>query len=321
MMYNTGMKIFIIITSILLFLIAMFFVVTYVCFRITFFVSKKQREPKDLFPPGEIYVPHHATMKKWMDETETFNHTDVYIKSHDGLNLHGKHYKFFENAPTEIMFHGYRGSAKRDLCGGVQRCIKLKRNVLTVDQRSQGNSQGNVITFGVKERHDVLSWIDYLIKKEGEDCEIILTGISMGATTVCLATGFDLPKNVSHVVADCGFSNAKDIIKIVIKKIGLSPKLFYPLVRLGGKIYGKFDVEQTSTLNEVKKSKTPILFLHGDADDFVPAHMSKDNFNATSSTKRLVLFKDAGHGASYLSDPDLYLKELSDFETEIKKAH
>ena len=175
----------------------------------------------------------------------------------------------------EILFHGYRGDAERDLSKGIERCFKLNRNALIVDLRGIGESEGNVITFGIKERKDCLTWINFAIKEFGNNVEIIITGISMGAATVMMASSMDLPKNVIGTLADCGYSSPKDIIKKVIKQIHLPTFIFYPLIKLGAKLFGKFNLEEYSPYESVQKSKVPIIFIHGNVDNFVPCDMSE----------------------------------------------
>ena len=296
-------------------IIVLFFLVCYVCFRLPFFVSKKQRiRPEFDLPPGDYFLPYSKQLKEWMDAFESTPYEEVSIKSFDGLTLSARYYNNFENAPVEIMFHGYRGSAKRDLCGGLYRCLQLKRNALIVDQRASGKSQGKVITFGVKEQYDVLAWANFAYKKFGDSVPLILTGISMGASSIVLASSLDLPKTVVGAVADCGYSDGKEIIERVVSSLKLPPKLFFPFIKLGGLIFGGFNIDKCKPAEHAKHSKIPILFLHGDKDGLVPFEMSVANFNACASQKRLEIFEGADHGACYLLDPERYLKVLTEFE-------
>ena len=240
-------------------------------------------------------------------------HEDFYITSFDGTKLHGRFYEYTPGAPIELMFHGYRGNGDRDLCGGVQRCRKLGRSCLLVDQRAAGESEGHVITFGIKEHRDCHAWIDFMVKHFGKDVKIILTGISMGASTVLMAAGSPLPPQVKGVLADCGFSSAKAIICKVIRQMNLPPKPIYPFVRLGAILYGGFDPEKYSALEAVKTATVPIIFFHGETDDVVPYEMSKENFDACVSRKMLITTPGAGHGLCYPIDPKGYLQGLRDF--------
>ena len=287
----------------------------FICFYIAFFVPKHGPIGDDEYPipDGEIYEPFRDRMVKWMKETRQLPREDFWIESFDGLKLHGRYFEYAPGAPIELMFHGYRGNSDRDLCGGVQRCFQLGRSCLLVDQRASGASEGRVITFGIKEHRDCLRWIDFMVEHFGKDVKIILTGISMGASTVLMAAGSPLPEQVKGVLADCGFSSAKAIICKVIRQIKLPAKLVYPFVRLGAWIFGGFDLESFSAVEAVSKATVPVIFFHGQEDAFVPAEMSEENFKACSSRKALITTPGAGHGLCYPVDPKGYLKALRDF--------
>ena len=289
-------------------------IISYICFRIGFYAAPRKGNGSEIdLPAGEIYEPFWPAMRKWIMETRAMPQEDVYITSFDGLKLHGKYFEYAPGAPIELMFHGYRGAAERDLAGGVQRCFKVGRSALIVDQRCAGESEGSVITFGVKEYRDCLSWVDFMLKKFGPEVKIILTGISMGATTVLIAGGQPLPENVIGILADCGFTSAKEIIHSVIKQMGLPPKLAYPFVKLGAKLFGHFDLEAVDAISAVRNCKVPVIFYHGDADDYVPCHMSEKNYEACTSRKKLVIIPGAGHGLSYPIAPEYYRSTLREF--------
>ncbi len=305
-----------IVLYILLFLILAVLVISYICFRMAFYASRKPDTGDFPLPEGKIYEQYRDQMAAFIREARAMPQEKVEIRSFDGLRLTGKYYEYAPGAPIELMFHGYRGKAERDLSGGVQRCFSLGRSALIVDQRACGESEGRVITFGLKESRDCHAWVDFMIKKFGPDVKIILTGISMGASTVMLAAGSELPKNVVGVLADCGFTSARDIIQEVIKTMRLPPKLAYPFVQLGARIFGGFNVDADSSVAAMARCKTPIIFFHGEADAFVPCRMSVENYNACTAPKRLVTIPGAGHGLGYLVDPETYLKTLAEFSRE-----
>lgn len=290
----------------------------YICFYLAFYVPKRELPGQEEYPipPGKIYEPFREVMVGWMKQTRAMPHEDFWIRSFDGLALHGEYYEYAPGAPIELMMHGYRGSAERDLCGGVQRAFTLGRSVLIVDQRASGRSEGKVITFGINERRDCLSWVDFMVEHFGPDVKIILTGISMGASTVLMAAGEELPSNVVGVLADCGFTTARDIIMKVIRQMKLPSRLLYPFVKLGAKIFGHFDLEETTALAAMEKCRLPVIFFHGESDNFVPCEMSRINFNACKATKRLVTVPGAGHGLSFPVDQQGYLDALADFSTQ-----
>ncbi len=300
---------------ILLALAAAVFLIAYICFYMAFYVPKKEIIAPDDYniPPGKIYEPFRDIMVQWMKESRQLPCESVSIRSFDGLTLWGKYYEYAPGAPIELMFHGYRGSAERDLCGSVQRCFQLGRSALVVDQRACGRSDGKVISFGINESRDCHSWLTFMLEHFGPDVKILLTGISMGAATVLMAAGSPLPDNVIGVLADCGYTSPKAIIKKVIRQMGLPADLAYPFVKLGAKLYGGFDIDAAAPIEAVTKCAVPVIFYHGESDDFVPCHMSKENYDACASRKKLVTIPNAGHGLCFPVDQTLYLKELADF--------
>lgn len=298
-----------------LFLIVM--AILYVCFRMAFLVTQKQRDSVKEFdiPDGEIYEPHRDRMVQWIKEVRAMPHEDVSVTSFDGITLHGRYFEYDPKAPTELMFHGYRGNADRDLCGGVQRCLAIGHNALIVDQRCSGRSGGSVITFGVNERRDCETWVRFMIEHFGPDVRIILTGISMGGATVLMAAGYPQPENVIGVLSDCGYTSAEEIIKKVIKDdMKLPVGIAYPFVKLAARVFGGFDLEEMPPIEAVTKCTLPVIMFHGDADAYVPCEMSERLYDACASErKKLVVVRGAGHGLSYLIDPELYLRELGPF--------
>ena len=287
---------------------------SYICFRMAFHARPDPGKDEEYpIPPGKVYAPHRPVMMEWMDKTRQLPCREFSITSFDGLKLYGKYYECQPGAPIELMLHGYRGLAERDLCGGVQRCFRLGRNALLVDQRACGKSQGKVITFGIRERRDCLDWVQLLIREFGSDVKIILTGISMGASTVLMASAMELPKNVIGIIADCGFTSPKAIIKKVIRQMKLPADLAYPFVKLGARLYGGFDLEERSPIKSMRHCRLPVIFYHGDNDQYVPHHMSVENYEACTAPKKLVITPGAGHGLCFIQDKEAYLKDLVAF--------
>ena len=199
-----------------LILVALLLILTsFICFLRVFYSPKRRVLGEDEYeiPKGKIYEVFRDDMIAWTKQVRNLPHEDVSIVSVDGLTLRGKYYEYKKGARTELLFHGYHGSAERDLSGGIERCFSLGRNALIIDNRGSGRSDGSVVTFGVKEMRDVLKWIDFAISHFGNDVRLVLTGVSMGAATVLMAAGEKLPENVVCVLADCPYSSQKDIIK------------------------------------------------------------------------------------------------------------
>lgn len=289
-----------------------------VCFFMVFYSKKRKVLGPDEYdvPPGRIYEAFREDIIGWTRQIRSMPHEKVEIKSYDGLTLRGSYYEYAPDATVELLFHGYRGSAERDLCGGIERCFALGRSVIIIDQRGGGKSDGHVITFGIREHRDCLAWIDYATKRFGKDRKLVIGGVSMGAATVMMAAGTNLPDNVVCVMADCGYSSAKEIIIKVIKQIKLPVFPFYPLIRLGGMLWGGFDIEKDSPMEAVKRTRVPVVFIHGDTDNFVPYDMSVRLHEACVSKKKMVTIGGAGHGLAFPVDRQGYVEALREFEQE-----
>lgn len=293
-------------------------VTSYICYFMVFKTPKRKILGKGEYdlPPGEIYESFYPQMRAWVDSIRSMDRKSVEITSFDGLKLRGYYYEYSPDSPLELIFHGYGGNAERDLSGGVERCFALGRSVILIDQRGAGQSEGKVCSFGINERCDCLDWIKYATERFGKDRPLIIGGVSMGAATVMMASGEDLPENVVCVMADCGYSSAKKIIKKVVREMKLPEDLLYPFIKLGARIYAGFDLEETSPIEAVARSKTPIVFIHGDNDDFVPHSMSVECFNACKAPKKLITIEGAGHGLAYPVNPEKYVNSLAEFEKE-----
>jgi fermentation-respiration switch protein FrsA (DUF1100 family) len=183
-----------------------------------------------------------------------------------------------------------------------------------VDQRGHGKSGGKAITFGIKERYDCMDWIRYANRRFGEHTPIVLAGISMGASTVLMASDLGLPVNVKGIIADCPYSSPKGILRAVMKQIKFPVNVTYTAVRLGGKIFGRFDIEEHSVVESMKNCYVPVLFIHGGEDYFVPCEMSEECFEACGSLdKKRIVVDGAAHGMSFCVNGELYKKELDEF--------
>ena len=285
----------------------------YICYRMAFYAANLPKGDEIETPQGEAYEPYQEKMEQWVRECRATPYEDICITSFDGLQLRGKFYEYAPGAPIELMFHGYRGSAERDLSGGMQRCFRLGRSALIVCQRSSPGSEGHVITFGINEHKDCMTWLAWMQERFGPEVKIILTGISMGASTVLMAGGEKLPPNVIGILADCGYSSPKEIIRVVIGRMGLPADLASPFVKLGAKLFGRFDLEENSPVEALSRCKVPVIFFHGEDDDLVPCEMSRISYEACAARKKLVTIPGAGHGLSYAVDPQGYPQALREF--------
>lgn len=271
---------------------------------------------------GDIDDMENSVNKPLKEYKNEINESMEYVKnlpfewvetvSFDGLRLKAR---YFDNNSdkTIFLFHGYRASALRDFACAVKMYRSLGFNILLCDQRSHGRSEGRIITFGVKESRDVIEWVDFVMAKYRPE-KIVLSGISMGATTVLLACGYELPKNVKAVIADCGFSAPVDIIKKVAKEfLKIKADFVIPLLDFECKLFGRFSIKGISTAQSLKKSDIPVLFIHGKKDSLVPYEMSQLSYDNAPKGSRLLLVENAGHGLSFMIERERVIKEITDF--------
>lgn len=255
-------------------------------------------------------------ISKGRAELGSMPYEEMCITSFDGLKLYGQLYRTEKDEGRYIIsMHGYRSSPEDFMCA-VGFFMSLGYNVLLVNQRSHGKSEGKWITFGIKERYDCLSWCQHLTKTYGDGIKIVLDGLSMGATTVLMASELDLPSSVVGIMADCGFTSPWDIVTHVARQDMHIPKfpllyLMIPAVRL----FAGFGLKEASTVDAVKKSKLPILYTHGLSDDFVPHEMSLRAYNARPENSTLVSIEGAKHGLSYVVDEERCQAACKEFLT------
>ncbi len=246
----------------------------------------------------------------------------VETKSHDGLRLVGHLRGCDEPKRIILAMHGWRSSWSRDF--GMIADFWQDNNciVLFAEQRGQGESEGEYMSFGLGERYDCLEWIKFINKMTGGSLPIYLGGVSMGATTVLMTAGFELPENVKGIVADCGFTSPDDIWRHVVRK---GFRLPYGKIQrmLADKISMKksgWSANEYSTVEAMSSCKVPVLFIHGTDDSFVPVTMTYKNYRACTSPKRLFAVPGADHGMSYIEDKDGYESVIKEFWCDYDNA-
>ena len=297
---------------------ALFLLLALLCFYMTFYNPKRTAAGMEAnrLPPGDAYVPYHDAMNRWHEETAALPCRELSITSADGLTLRGRYYELTPDAPIEILFHGYRGFSERDMCGAVQRSFAVGHSALLADLRCHGRSDGHIITFGLRESEDVLLWVEEARRLFGADRPMMIGGVSMGAATVMMATGLDLPDNVRYVLADCGYTTAKAIICKIVRQLRLPVAPVYFLIRAGAVIYGGFDPDKADATAALRRCKVPVIFYHGDADGFVPCEMSRINYEACAAPKTLIVTPGADHGLCFPADTAAYVERLKAFMAE-----
>lgn len=272
-------------------------------------ILRRKKEFIDTDPELQgLNDPKKDFMKRWFDE-QPFK--KVSIKSEDNLTLNGLYLESKNSSKkTVILVHGYSGQGRDMYFISKFYYENLGFNLLVPDLRGHGESEGKYIGFGWHDRRDILKWIDFI----GDDFQIVLHGISMGGGAVLMVSGESLPKNVKGIISDCAFSGAMDILSYQLKRMFKLPK--FPLIYATSficKFRAGYFFGEACALKQLKKSKTPVLFIHGDADKFVPTEMVYPLYEALKAEKKLVVFPGAGHVEAYWEDKELYEKEVEEF--------
>ena len=288
--------------------------VTYFAWRVTFFSSSRQRQGYGELPKGDQYKNGRKLMLSLISDLEEWPYESVETTAFDGIRLFGRYYHVRDGAPVQLQMHGYRGDAIRDFCGGAKLARQLGMNILLVDQRAHGHSGGKAITFGIRERYDCQTWTRYIYMRFGPETPIYLAGVSMGAATVLMAAGLKLPHTVRGIIADCPYSSPEAIIrKVISDDLHLPAPIVFPFVRLAARLFGNFSLRETSAAEAVSHSDIPALLIHGEDDRFVPCGMSAAIAGLCRGPCTFASFPDAGHGLSYIVDPERYGTLVADF--------
>lgn len=238
----------------------------------------------------------------------------VVIHAQDGIELVGHWYPCEAPNRVVIAMHGWRSSW--DMGFGLIADFLHDNHccVLFAEQRGQNSSGGDYMGLGVTERFDCLQWVRWAIVERASDLPIYLSGVSMGATTVLMAAGLDLPQNVHGIVADCAYTSPDEIGKHISNEnlhlpYRLRRKIIAGIYEHKNQIKG-FDY---STVDALKTNSVPVLFIHGAHDQFVPVDMTYQNYIACTAPKRLLIVPGAGHGVSYLVEKERYEKSVKGF--------
>ena len=244
----------------------------------------------------------------------------VSIRSADGFVLRARWYPAEGARRTVILAHGWHSRWDVDFSASSPFLHDNACNLLLIDQRCHGESGGDLISYGIRERCDVLAWLDWL-EVNHPGTPIYLCGISMGASTVLMtadpAISEDRPVagRVAGIIADCGYSTPDEIVKLTVQKtLGKMTAPTLAAVNLNCKRRAGFTFRSASPVEAMaRNTDVPCLFIHGGDDDFVPVRMSIENFYACQAPKELLIVPGAGHGLSYLVDPVRYRERVLAF--------
>ena len=269
--------------------------------------QKKSRKPDEEELPKER-DPREA----WLLEQKVQNYTLV---GEDGDMLTAHYLPAAEQSDRWVLCsHGYRSRGMREFRLMAKFYHDLGYHVLMVDHRASGDSEGTHITFGKKESEDVLRWLDWIRKTQNADARVILHGVSMGSATVMmLSDREEILPNVKFIVADCGYTSVEDEFSSVLGGTRLPQRTLIASVSAINRAVSGFAFRDVEPRAHVQKAIVPILFIHGDADNFVPTRMSLENYEACTSEKSLLLVSGAAHAESYPTDSAAYESAVKQF--------
>lgn len=242
-------------------------------------------------------------------------HEAVSIRSFDDTPLTGHLFRVEQPRRVVLAMHGWRSGWARDF-GPVADFLRDSGcTVLYAQQRGQGESGGDYMGFGMVERFDCREWIRWLNAAGFDGLPLYLVGISMGATTVLMTAGFDdLPENVAGIIADCGFTSAKDEWRHISEnnlRLAYSRREKHVDTLCRRRL--EMDSDAYTTLDAMAVCRVPVLFVHGGADTFVPVEMTLRNYDACRAPKRLLIVEGANHGMSYLMEREQYEQTVKSF--------
>lgn len=246
----------------------------------------------------------------------------VVLPAYDGTPLVGLYVHNPQPRGTVILFHGYRCDGYRDFSCVYKYYYDLGYSLLNVFQRAHGQSGGQYICFGVKERFDCRDWARYVCDRFGPGHDIFLGGISMGSSTVLMASELELPKSVRGIIADCGFTSPyAEFKEVLTHKMHLPAHPFIEIADVFCRLFAGFGFNDCSTVDAMRVNKLPVLFIHGEADNFVPFRFTRENFEACLAPKTLISVPNAGHGFSYLMETERCQSALRVFLKNNSTSH
>ena len=261
----------------------------------------------------EEYKKVIAPNKEWLFARELEHIT---IRSRDGLTLHGDFLPAeYQSNKLAICGHGYTGCGLKDCVSIAVFFHRMGYNCLIVDHRAHGKSEGDYVGFGILDRFDMKAWIDCMEKRFEGNAEIVLYGVSMGATIAVMTAGLtSLSPSVKAVVADCAFTSPYDVFAHILKRDYHLPP--FPIMNINDMMCRRkagYGFRDYSTLDAVQATGVPILFIHGRDDDFVPGWMSEKNYKMCRSPKDILIVDNAAHAASYYENKEAYEAKVKGF--------
>ena len=304
----------------IIFLLIAIFIVFQIAGSFFFYDLAIKRGPKDFLADNADLEVSAETMDvflngDWLDWVDNQKFEELHMESNDGLDLMG--YYLPAKQPTDklvILTHGYLGHAKQMGLYGQYYYEELDYNIFMPNARGHGKSGGDYYGFGWPDRLDLIDWTNVLEEKLGVDTQVVYHGLSMGAATVLMASGEQLPKQVKAIVADSPYQSVYQLFAYQLNRMFHLPA--FPLLdnmSLLTNIRAGYSLKEANSLDAVRHAAVPILYIHGKADTFVPTDMTRELYEETSSDSELFLVNDANHGEAFVKDQEAYKRELNSF--------
>ena len=287
--------------------------------------GSREVKNKDSIEVANIDNETEKTIKKNQEEenqlasqwSNSIKNEKVEVTAKDGITLRGTEYiKDDKINNWVIVLHGYHSNPESLISVGMHFSEK-GYNVLIPYMRATGESEGEYIGMGWLDKDDLKCWID-LIVKQNSNANIVLHGSSMGAATVLMASGDELPNKVKAIIEDSGYTSVWDIFASEAKaRFNLPEFPVLNMFEIVANYRAKYDIKEASALEQVKKATVPILFIHGDSDDFVPEYMCEKLYESANCKKDKLIIHGAGHTESRYKEPDIYYNKIFDFLSDI----
>ena len=296
---------------------ALFFLLCYVCFRISVLRGNSADRTHGDIENGSPLQPFKKRLIAAGEQLDNTEFEEVEITSFDGLRLFARLYK--TSKPQEsnkiiFLFHGHHSSAQNDFSLSVPFYLSLGYNVLTPDMRAHQKSEGRYITFGAAEKRDCLSWVDFAVERFGKDVKIVLGGVSLGASSVLMAAGLSPGDNVRAVISESCFTSGFDLVSLNIKNsVPLLSSAVFATVNCLCRVFASFDLRDENTQVSLKSCNIPVLFIHGTRDSIIPCEMTLRSYAACNSQKELLKITGADHGICRLCNEPLYNHTVAAF--------
>ena len=284
----------------------------------------RRHEPYADDPPADEEYTTPSYHKAYLDGlkyNDAIKAEDWTITSKDGLKLVASYIPAEGNAVRNIILcHGYHSSGRKDFSGILQYYHENGANLLMIEERAHRRSEGEYLTMGIRESEDIALWSREMVRKLGDELPMYLHGVSMGAASVLMAEGENLPENLVGVIADCGFTDPLDIAKdVMIKNMGAVTYVVLPIINFWAKKKTGLSLDDKSATEILRTAKHPVLFIHGTGDDFVPVHMTIKNYHACAAPKRICLVDGATHAMSWYFDTAKYKRALESFFADFER--